>query len=58
MNNLITLCIECHNYVEMNGFDKLIEGCIFGCKNIKQKSNSLDWRKWVYGSYSKPSCYQ
>jgi 5-methylcytosine-specific restriction endonuclease McrA len=47
MDNLITLCNSCHDFVEINGYDfnnvKL---------NIVAKIN--DWHKWVYGGYTKP----
>ena len=47
--NLITLCNSCHDYIEMNGIDKL-KGKII----IKNSYEGQDWHKWVYGGYSSP----
>ena len=48
MDNLVTLCTSCHDYVELNGIDKLINQ-----PNIKEH-NGIRWQQWVYGSYRKP----
>lgn len=49
MNNLITFCNSCHDFVELNGFDFNLE-----TNQIKVVANNDDWHKWVYGSYKKP----
>lgn len=48
MNNLITLCNDCHNFVEINGFD-------FNNFELKVVPKIKDWHKWVYGGYAKPA---
>lgn len=54
LKNLITLCNECHNIVEILGrVDKYFD------ENSQNQNNKLidttnDWHKWVYGGYSSP----
>lgn len=65
LENLITLCPECHDEVEISGFRTLAE---IGCaeflpiqeKKLKQKRKFIEdfkrplWHKWVYGGERKP----
>lgn len=48
MENLLTLCNNCHDYVEINGFD-------FSVEDLKIKEKTSDWHKWVYGGYARPN---
>ncbi len=48
MKNLISLCIPCHDFVEINGIDKLI-----GINKDMIFTTTSDWHKWVYGGYTK-----
>ena len=50
LRNLITLCCQCHDFVEINGLDfSLITN------TIKITPKNKDWHKWVYGGYARPS---
>ena len=52
MKNLITLCIKCHDYIELNPqmtytlFDNADKRLI--------PDKQIKWHKWVYGGYRKP----
>jgi len=53
MENLITLCNSCHDFVEINGIQDIN---INSTKTItiKEEIKNIDWHKWVYGGYRKP----
>ena len=49
MKNLITLCIKCHDYIELNQVDTLFD-------NINERlisNKKIKWQQWVYGGYKK-----
>ena len=56
--NLITLCNQCHNYVEEKTYRS--RGEITGCQAPDQRhyrvnrAPDLDWHKWVYGGWRRP----
>lgn len=64
MSNLITLCIPCHDYVEINGFRSKGEIAASIDSNIINNEKQLlereenyerpDWHAWVYGGSRKP----
>ena len=57
-DNLLTLCNQCHDYVE--GKSYRTRGEIMGCQAPDHRhyqvnrSPDSDWHKWVYGGYRKP----
>src|SRR3990167_5459980 len=57
-DNLLTLCNQCHDYVEEKNYRT--PGEIRGCKAPDHRhydvnmAPDLDWHKWVYGGYRKP----
>lgn len=64
MENLITLCNPCHDYVELMEFrslaeilnsadDSPIETKEKGYTKLKKKDRS-DWHLWVYGGVTRP----
>ena len=59
--NLITLCTECHDLVEIAGYRTLAEiSCVDGLgiepkpKAVLGQSNRPDWHQWVYGGARRP----
>jgi len=50
LNNLITLCNPCHDFVELNGMDSIRTIGV-----IKPISTKPRWQQWVYGGYAKPN---
>jgi len=52
IDNLVTLCNKCHDYIELN--PQMLDE-IDHIKIEKLKPKILDWHKWVYGGYARPS---
>jgi hypothetical protein len=60
INNLVTLCNSCHDYVETEGLKTIADiigsylGYISGFQPIPEAIDKDDWRTWVYGGFKKP----
>lgn len=66
LTNLISLCTQCHDYVEVEGFRTLAEiECLDDepIRYAKDKGDNgrvedferPDWHKWVYGGQRRPN---
>lgn len=59
VSNLVPLCRECHDFVEINGLKTRTD--IIGSAQTENalpvelsKPSSGDWRTWVYGGHKNP----
>ncbi len=56
--NLVTLCIKCHDYVEINTLRSVCD--IIGSyetpirRGLRDPAPTRDFHKWVYGGYRRP----
>jgi len=67
IRNLVTLCIKCHDFVEMNGLntlkeiknsfvDETLDEAIIQADNISDEAfDRPDWHSWVYGGGKNPN---
>jgi len=64
LENLVTLCYNCHDIIEMDNIRTIAEIKNYcwepkrkntgQCENYYIETNCSDWHQWVYGGYKKP----